>query len=145
MLMKYAYSLKTTRVREPDFPYTGTKVTCTTDLLAFARSLQDSDIEKFLTLYLDAVNKIICVQVMLGTVNQAVIYPREIMKHAILSGACAIVLIHNHPSGEIRPSEQDIKLTKTIQECMKLLDISVHDHIIIGGERFYSFREEGII
>ena len=145
MSTKYAYSLKTIRVREPDFPYTGTKITCTTELLTFARSLQDSDIEKFLTLYLDTVNKIICVQVMLGTVNQAVIYPREIMKHAILSGACAIVLIHNHPSGEIRPSEQDIKLTKTIQECMKLLDISVHDHIIIGGERFYSFREEGII
>ena len=145
MLMKYAYSLKTTRVREPDFPYTGTKVTCTTDLLAFARSLQDSDIEKFLTLYLDAVNKIICVQVIMGTVNQAVVYPREVMKHAILSGACAVMLIHNHPSGEIKPSEQDIKMTKTIQDCMKMLDILVHDHIIMGGERFYSFREEGTL
>lgn len=128
-----------------DFPYTGTHVTCTTDLLAFARSLQDSDVEKFLTLYLDAVNKIICVQVAMGTVNQAIVYPREILKHAILAGACAIVLMHNHPSGEIKPSEVDIRMTKTIQDCMKMVDITVHDHIIIGGERFYSFREEGIL
>jgi len=143
---RYAYSIKTSRVREPDFPYSGQRLSCTTDLLNFARSLQDSDIEKMLTLYLDAQNQVMGIQITSGTVNQAVVYPREIIRHALLVGSSCIILIHNHPSGHARPSDADIRLTKTIQEIPKMLDILVHDHVIIGTEgRFYSFREEGVI
>lgn len=145
MKTKYAYSIKTSRVKEPDFPYEGQSVTCTSELVQFARSLQDADIEKVLTLYLNAQNKIICIQITNGTVNQANVYPREILRHALLAGACAIILIHNHPSNEVKPSDSDIRLTKTIQEITKNLDILVHDHIIIGGTRFFSFREEGLM
>ena len=142
---KYAYSLKTERIRETDFPYHGEQVTSTSELLNFVRRLQDSDIEKFLILYLDAQNKLIYVQVILGTVNQAVVYPREVFKHALLGGACAMILVHNHPSGHPKPSDADIRLTKMIQECAKLFDILVHDHLIVAMERFFSFREEGLL
>ena len=141
----HAYSIKTSRVREPDFPYHGQVISCTSELLDFARNLQDSDIEKMLTLYMDAQNKVICIQIMSGTVNQAVVYPREVIRHALLAGSSAIILIHNHPSGEVRPSEADIRLTKHIQEAAKYLDVLVHDHIIIGDNKWFSFREEGLM
>jgi hypothetical protein len=69
MKVRYAYSIKTSRVKEPDFPYSGQQITCTTDLLKFACSLQDSDIEKMLTLYLDAQNQVMGIQITSGTVN----------------------------------------------------------------------------
>jgi DNA repair protein RadC len=142
---KYAYSLKTERVKEKDFPYAGEQISSTSELLNFVHKLQDSDIEKFLILHLDAQNQLVCVQIMQGTVNQAIVYPREVFKHALLSSACAVILVHNHPSGHSKPSDADIRLTKTIQEGAKLFDILVHDHLIIGGERFFSFREEGMM
>jgi len=142
---QYAHSLKTERVKEKDFPYNGETITCTNELLSFVRKLQDSDIEKMLILYLDAQNKLTCMQVITGTVNQAVVFPREVIKHAILSGACAIIMVHNHPSGYIKPSDSDIRMTNIIKDVCKPLDILIHDHIIIGGTDYFSFREEGII
>lgn len=140
-----AYSIKTTRVKEPDFPYKGQQITSTQELLEFAKSLQDADIEKFLVLYLDNQNCVLCIQVINGTINQAVVYPREVLRHALLAGASAAILVHNHPSGYTRPSDEDIRLTRTIKETAHVLDILIHDHIIIAGERFFSFREEGIL
>jgi DNA repair protein RadC len=142
---KYAYSLKTQRVKETDFPYHGEQITSTKELLQFVHRLQDADIEKMIILYLDAQNQLICIQVINGTVNQAVVYPREVFKHALLSGASAVILVHNHPSGHSKPSDADIRLTKTLQECAKLFEILVHDHLIVAGERFFSFREEGLM
>ncbi|MEI8172716.1 MAG: JAB domain-containing protein [Deltaproteobacteria bacterium] len=143
--MKYAYSLKTERVKEKDFPYAGEQLTCTAELVNFVHRLQDSDIEKFIILYLDAQNQLVCVQIMQGSVNQAAVYPREAFKHALLSGACAVILVHNHPSGHAKPSDADIRLTKTIQEGARIFDLLVHDHLIVAGERFFSFREEGMM
>ena len=99
---RYAYSIKTSRVKEPDFPYTGKQVTCTTDLLDFARSLQTSDIEKMLAVFLDAQNQIIGIHITSGTVNQAMVYPREIVRNAILSGA---MRDHPDPQPPVRASE----------------------------------------
>jgi len=143
--MKFAFSLKTFRVKEADFPYHGQSITCTTELVEFARSLKDADIEKFLVLYLDAQNHVICIRVWEGTVNQCVVYPREVFRHALIAGASAVILIHNHPSGVTKPSDADIRLTRTIADAGKVFDIMIHDHTIIAGERFFSFREEGIM
>lgn len=142
-----AYSLKISRVREEDFPYQGQHLGCTTELVDFLRSLQSADNEKFIALYMDAQNKLICVQVVNGIVNQAVVYPREIIRHALIVNASALILAHNHPSGACKPSDADIRLTKIIQETAKMLDILVHDHILIAGDtgKFFSFREEGLI
>jgi DNA repair protein RadC len=145
---RYAIKLETKQVREEDFPYNGQSLSCTNEVLAFANSLQDSDVEKFLVLHLNAQNILNCIQVVIGTVNQAVVYPREVIKHAILSNSSAMILIHNHPSGKETPSESDIRLTKLIVDACKPLDISVHDHIIIGNlkhSQFYSFRENGMM
>jgi DNA repair protein RadC len=142
---KYAYRLETRRIKEPDFPYNGQALTCSTELVTFAKSLYSSDIEKMLVLFLDNQNHLCGIWIQPGTTNQAIIYPREILKHAILSGAAAIILIHNHPSGNINPSDPDIRLTATLKESIKSFDLMLHDHLILGEDKWFSFREEGIM
>lgn len=145
MVMEYAVRLETRAIREEGFPYAGAKMSSTDAVLEFAKSLQDSDVEKFLVLYLNSRNELNCISVNVGTVNQAVVYPREVIKHCILSNANAVILVHNHPSGHYRPSDQDIRLTRALVDACKILDILVHDHIIISHKGFFSFREDGIL
>ena len=123
------------------------QVSCTTELLDFCRTVMGGkQDEEFCVIYLDAQNQIIEFEtIQKGVVNQAVVYPRQVLENALKKKASAIILAHNHPSGHVRPSDADIRLTKTIQETAKVLDILVHDHIIIGENRFFSFREEGLM
>jgi DNA repair protein RadC len=123
------------------------QVTCTTELIDFCRTVMGGkQDEEFCVIYLDAQNQIIEFEtIQRGVVNQAVVYPRQVLENALKKKASAIILAHNHPSGHVRPSDADIRLTKTIQETAKVLDILVHDHIIIGENRFFSFREEGLM
>jgi DNA repair protein RadC len=102
--------------------------------------------ERFDVIHLDAQNRIIKTEtVQEGIVNQAVVYPRKILENALKNKASAIILVHNHPSGHLRPSEADVRLTRTLQDTARVLDILVHDHIIVGGNRYFSFREEGLL
>ncbi len=102
--------------------------------------------ERFSVIYLNAQNRIIQTEVIQeGIVNQAVVYPRKIIEKALKQKASAVILVHNHPSGHIRPSEADIRLTRTLQDTARVLDILIHDHIIVGENRYFSFREEGLI
>jgi len=123
------------------------QVTCTAELLDYCRtSMGGLKDEQFHVIYLNAQNKIIEVEsVQEGIVNQAVVYPRKVLENALTQKASAIILVHNHPSGHVRPSDADIRLTRTIQETAKVLDILVHDHLIVGEDRFFSFREEGLM
>ena len=123
------------------------QVSCTTELLDFCRTkMGGKKDEEFCVIYLDAQNQIIEFEtIQKGIVNQAVVYPRQVLESALKKKASAIILAHNHPSGHIRPSDADIRLTKSIQETAKVLDILVHDHIIVGENRFFSFREEGLM
>ena len=123
------------------------QITCTSELLDYCKTymggLKD---EKFCVIYLDAQNRMTDIEtIQEGIVNQAVVYPRKVLENALKKKASAVILVHNHPSGHVKPSDADIRLTKTIQETAKILDIIVHDHIIIGENRFFSFREEGLI
>jgi DNA repair protein RadC len=68
-----------------------------------------------------------------------------VIERALSHKSSALILVHNHPSGFVKPSDADIRLTRTITDTAKLLDIMVHDHLIIGENRFFSFREEGIM
>ena len=140
-----AYSIKTSRVKEPDFPYYGTALQCSADVAQFVRDLQDSDIEKMVVLYMNAQNKVVSIQVIKGTVNQAAVYPREILRHALLIGVSAIILTHNHPSGDLTPSDADIKLTKSLIAGAAIFDILIHDHVIVGDGRHYSLRENNCL
>jgi len=123
------------------------QVTCTTELLDFCRTVMGAKKdEEFCVIYLNAQNQIIEFEtIQKGIVNQAVVYPRQVLESALKKKASAIILAHNHPSGHVRPSDADIRLTNTIREAAKMLDILVHDHIIIGENRFFSFREEGLM
>ena len=123
------------------------QITCTSELVNYCKTalggLKD---EQFRVIFLDAQNRIIDEEtIQEGIVNQAVVYPRKVLENALKRKASAIILLHNHPSGHIRPSDADIRLTRTIQETARVLDSLVHDHIIIGENRFFSFREEGMM
>jgi DNA repair protein RadC len=102
--------------------------------------------EHFAVIYLNARNKIIKVEtIQEGIVNQAVVYPRKVLEKALTQKASAIILVHNHPSGHVRPSDADIRLTRVLQDAARVMDIVLHDHLIVGENRFFSFREEGIL
>ena len=123
------------------------QISCTTELINYCKSalggLKD---ERFCVIYLNAQNRLIDMEVIEeGIVNQAVVYPRKVLENSLRRKASAIILVHNHPSGNVKPSDADIRLTQTIRETARTLDILVHDHLIIGENRFFSFREEGII
>jgi DNA repair protein RadC len=123
------------------------QISCTSELIGFCRTtMGGKKEEEFCVIYLDVQNQIIEFETLQrGTVNQATVYPRQVLESALRKKASAIILVHNHPSGHVRPSEADIRITKTIRETARMLDINVHDHIIIGEDRFFSFREEGLI
>jgi DNA repair protein RadC len=123
------------------------QITCTRELLDYCKTtiggLKD---ERFCVIYLDAQNKITGMEtIQEGIVNQAVVYPRKVLENALEQKASAIILVHNHPSGNVKPSDADIRLTKTIRDTARMLDILVHDHVIVGENRFFSFREEGLM
>lgn len=141
---RYAYRLETKRIHETDFPYNAVDaLDKPSKVVSFAGSIQNSDIEKFIVLYLDAKKRLICIQITTGTINKANVWPREVLKHALLSGAVSIILVHNHPSGDPTSSSEDKNLTQLIVEACKPLDITVNDHIIIGSEgKYLSFAEE---
>lgn len=98
--------------------------------------------EHFICLYLDTQNKIIKTEVVsVGTLDASLIHPREVFKTAIKESANSIILVHNHPSGDVTPSEGDMNSTERIKETGKVLKIRLVDHIIISKEGFYSFKE----
>jgi DNA repair protein RadC len=99
------------------------------------------DKEQFRVLFLDKRNQVIADEVQQkGTVDHTPVYPREVVKRALELSATAIILVHNHPSGDPTPSRADIQMTQSIVEIAKPLGISVHDHIIVGKEGHTSFK-----
>jgi DNA repair protein RadC len=100
-----------------------------------------ADKEQFRVLFLDKRNQVIADEVQqTGTVDHTPVYPREVIKRALELSATALILVHNHPSGDPSPSQADIQMTKAIIEIAKPLGISVHDHIIVGKEGHTSLK-----
>lgn len=103
-------------------------------------------IEHFCVLFLDRKNVLIAEEEQArGTVDHVPVYPREIAKRALELGASAIILVHNHPSGDPTPSDSDIAMTRQIEAALAALGITLHDHLIIGSSRELSLRSEGLI
>lgn len=112
----------------------------------FIPLLRDEMKEKFLLVCLNAANKIITYELIsVGNLNSSVVHPREVFKAALDHNSASIILMHNHPSGNPEPSNEDIAITKKIVESGKILDIPVFDHIIIAGNTFTSFVERRLI
>ena len=98
--------------------------------------------ENFLCIYLDVTKKLIHEKTLfIGTLNRSLVHPREIFKEAYQVSASSIICIHNHPSGEVLPSKEDILFTSQLVKVGRMLGIDVIDHIIIGDEKYYSFFE----
>ncbi|ACB96466.1 RadC family protein [Beijerinckia indica] len=104
------------------------------------------DREEFRILFLDRKNGLIADEVQgIGTVDHAPVYPREIIRRALELGACAIILVHNHPSGDPTPSKEDVQITQQIVALGKAMQISVHDHLIIGKQGHASLKSLQLI
>lgn len=104
------------------------------------------DIEQFRVLFLDTKNTLIADEEQArGTVNHVPVYPREVVKRALELNATALILIHNHPSGDPTPSQADIEITEQIRESCKVMGIKLHDHLVIGKSRELSFRSAGLL
>jgi DNA repair protein RadC len=102
--------------------------------------------EHFYALLLDSKNRIIKEELIsVGTLNASLVHPREVFKAAIKESANTIILVHNHPSGDVTPSEADEQIADRFNDSGKLLKIKVKDHVIIGKENYYSFKEKGIL
>ena len=104
------------------------------------------DREHFLVLSLNTKNLLINIEIVsIGSLNSSIVHPREIYKHAIRQNAASIVLVHNHPSGDPFPSVEDMEVTRRLQSVSSIIGINILDHVVIGAETFFSFKEKDLI
>ena len=134
-------------VKESSFLYQTRTISSPKDAYEMIKDqLQDLDREQFIIACLNTKNEPTNITVVsVGTLNKAIVHPREVFKTAILSNAASIMAFHNHPSGETTPSQQDIQLTHRLYEAGELLGIKLLDHLIIGDGTFTSLKEKGYL
>lgn len=124
----------------------GKRVTHAKIIIELFEDLQNLTKEKFIAISLDTQNKILCFEVVaIGSVEAIYVRPMEAFRTAIVANASAVILVHNHPSGEPGPSPDDVNFT---MRCMRIADdlgLKLYDHIIIGLESYWSFAERGIV
>ncbi len=134
-------------VKEASFLYGQRQINSPLDAADMLKPfLAEEDRETFIVLCLDTKNQPTSLQtVSIGSLNCTLVHPREIFKLAILSNANALILSHNHPSGDSTPSREDIEITKRLQQAGELLGIEVLDHIILTSEGYCSLKEQALI
>lgn len=136
-------------IRERQLLYNGNRVTKPEQAAeAFMALLGDPDREYFVVLHLDGKNRISGIhQVSQGSLNQSIVHPRETFKSAILANAAAIIMAHNHPSGDLTPSREDLEITRRLKEAGDLLGVRVLDHIIVDTDSgaCLSFSDRGLM
>ncbi len=109
-------------------------------------SMRDKTQECFKAVFLDAKNRVIDVQTLFrGTLTASAVYPREVVRAAIEKNAAALIFAHNHPSGEPEPSPEDMDITRQLVFACQVMGATVHEHIIIGDNRYFSFADQGHI
>lgn len=128
--------------REPEVP-----VRSPADVYRWCRpALCDLVVEEFRLLTLDAQNRITRdLLVTRGTLTSSLVHPREVFRPAIAEAAAGVIVVHNHPSGDPTPSAEDRAVTRQLVEAGRLLDLPVYDHVIVGGDRYFSFAEAGLL
>ena len=134
-------------VKESSFLYQTRQILSPNDAYEMIKEqLEGLDREQFIIACLNTKNEPTNISVVsVGTLNKAIVHPREVFKTAILSNAASIMAFHNHPSGETTPSQQDIQLTNRLYEAGELLGIKLLDHLIIGDGTFTSLKEKGYL
>lgn len=134
-------------VKESSFLYQTRTISSPKDAYEMIKDqLEGLDREQFIVACLNTKNEPTNISVVaVGTLNKAIVHPREVFKTAILSNAASIMAFHNHPSGETTPSQQDIQLTNRLYEAGELIGIKLLDHLIIGDGTFTSLKEKGYL
>lgn len=123
--------------------YTNTIETASDVFNIYSHKFVNEKKENFMVLCLDKKNNIIKEEsVSIGTLDSSLVHPREVFKSAIKESAYSIILIHNHPSGDCSPSAQDMEVTRVLMKAGETLDIPIVDHIIIGKDNYFSFKEQ---
>ena len=118
----------------------------TKDVIAQAVYMRDKVREHLMAIYLNARNEMVYKKPMfIGTLNANLVHPREIFNEALKQNAASVILVHNHPSGDPEPSQDDLEITKRIIEAGKIMGIEVLDHIIITKNKTFSFKENKMI
>lgn len=122
-------------------------VSCSEDVFNYLYfSMREKDVEVFKVIFLNSKNEITGIEdIHEGSISSSAVYPREIIKSALEKKASALIFAHNHPSGSVDPSRSDISITRRLVHACLHMDIKVHEHIIIGNNRYYSFADEGFI
>jgi len=144
--IKAVYETFTVSEAITDYLKTGTRYTSPTQVFETFQFLMNETKEMFITLHLDGKNRIMAMDlVSIGSLNQSIVHPREVFKTACLSNAAALILVHQHPSGDTTPSSEDITITRRIREAGEIMGIRVMDHIIVGDGEYLSFVERGLM
>jgi|LGVF01.2.fsa_nt_gb DNA repair protein RadC len=127
------------RIKEPGATY------CTVDdVVQNTKKMLRLDQEQFWVIHLNAQNRLVGYEVIsAGSLTAAIVHPREVFKGAILNGSVSIICCHNHPSGDPTPSNEDNTITARLKKCADLLGIVMHDHVIIGHNKHYSYADKG--
>lgn len=135
-------------VRELDVSLETTHIMSAEDAFLVARRfIQDDDREVFLVILLNTKHRVIAVhRAHIGSINSSVVHPREIFKSAILNNAAALIVSHQHPSGDPKPSLEDIEVTERLQEVGRIIGIQLLDHIVVGaGDDYISLKAQGVL
>ena len=120
-------------------------ITSPVDVLPELRDIKDKKREYFVTVFLNARNQIINTEIVsVGSLSASLVHPREVFAPAVASSAASVILGHNHPSGDVTPSREDIELTRRIVQAGEIMGIEVLDHLIVGSERFLSMKEANV-
>lgn len=107
-------------------------------------TMRDKAREVFKAVFLDAKNRVIATETLFtGSLTASAVYPREVVAAALRHHAAAVIFAHNHPSGDPQPSEEDVAITRHLVQACGIMDITVHEHLIIGGNRYFSFADQG--
>jgi len=122
-------------------------VTSSDEVLDYLKhNLRDKKQEIFSVIYLNGRNEIIGMEELFhGSLTTSAVYPREVVKKVLKQNAAALIFVHNHPSGNLNPSEEDIKITKKLKDAVATIDVKVQDHLIIAVNNYYSFADNNII
>lgn len=144
--IKAVYETLTVKEDITNYLKIGTRFTAPQQVYETFKFLMRETKEMFLTLHLDGKNRIIAMDlVSMGSLNQSIVHPREVFKTACLSNAAALLLIHQHPTGDPSPSTEDVSITRRLKEAGEILGIKVLDHIIVGDGEYLSFVERGLL
>ena len=149
---KFISVYRVSLIRDKPIPFKQCKLSNSQQAQIFIQNLikmqGQPDREQFCIIMLDTKNVVIGLNIVsTGSLSSATVHPREVLKPAILSNSCSLILCHNHPSGSLSPSKEDLIITKKLIEAANIMGIQIHEHIIISMEdaRYYSFADNGFI